>query len=178
MHTRTYLIVLLAMTLFLFLPAVDAVEKLEKPKEPVRIAVAQVERITGDLDYEKVRLLGLDKETRDALRQINQEIKQVRTEVLTLTDELKLVDYQKKLEFLNRKKSIIYDRTTSRDTSRDVRKLVRDFIIERYKDKYVLILNEPGTLERSAVYKAVVIDDITDEAGVKFREYLNDLVGE
>lgn len=169
---------LLLMACVLLLPRLHAVEKSEKPAATVRIAVAQLERITNDLDYEKLRLMGLDKETRDALRQINQEIKQVRTEVLSLTDELKLADYQKKLEFLARKKSIIYDRTASRDTSRDVRKLARDFVIERYKDKYVLIVSEPQTLERSALYKAVTIEDITDEAGVKFREYLNEMVGE
>lgn len=154
-----------------------AVEKNDKDVV-VRIAVANMERITTDLDYEKVRLLSIDKETRDAMRQINQELKQARTELLALTDELKLMDYQKKMEFLNKKKSLIQERNYNRDNSKDIRKLARDFIIEHYKDKYVLIISEANTLERSALYKAVVIEDITDEAGTKFRAYINELAGE
>jgi hypothetical protein len=147
-----------------------------------KVAVVSLQRIVNSgINYEKIRLLSLDKATLEALKKINKETQEVQTQIVDVDDEVKLADLGRRLEFLNRKSMLLRQRPMGPDSSRDLQGMVRKFVIDKFKDKYALIIQQDvGFVDRSGngdrvVWKSpdVAIDDITDEALEEFQKYVD-----
>jgi hypothetical protein len=171
--------VLTAMLLSFFLAA--NAESQEAPK--VKVAVVNIQRMMNNgMNYDKIRLLSLDKSTLEALKKINTEIQEVQTQIVDVNDEVKLMDLGKRLDFLNRKSVLLRQRAMNGDTGRDMQATLRKFVVDRFKDKYALILQQQdtGNPERDRVlWKGdTEVRDITDDAAEEFQKYVDELVGD
>lgn len=170
--------ILAAALLSLFLVA--HAESQELPK--VKVAVVNLQRIMNNgVNYEKVRLLSLDKASLEVLKKINTEIQEVQTQIVDVEDEVKLADLGRRLEFLNRKNMLLRQRVMNNDPSRDIQGLLRKFVIEKFKDKYSVIIQQqdsgnPDRIDRT-IWKAnnVEVCDITDDVREEFQKYLDQL---
>jgi hypothetical protein len=152
----------------------------KKPDSPAaRVALVNLQRITNSgINYEKIRLLSLDKATLKALRKINKEIREVQTQIVDINDEATLQEMGRRLNFLNQKNVLLRQRPMSGDYMRDVQGLLRKFVIDKYKSKYSLIIQQQdsGNPDR-VIFKApnAEIDDITDEAREEFQKHIDEI---
>lgn len=170
---------LTAMLLSIFL--VTNAKCQEEPK--MKVAVVNIQRLMNSgMNYDKIRLLSLDKTTLEALKKINAEIQEVQTQIVDVNDEVKLMDLGKRLEFLNRKSMLLRQRAINGDVGRDIQATLRKFVVERFKGKYDLILQqqEMGGPDRDRVlWKGETeVRDITDDVMDEFQKYLDELVGD
>jgi hypothetical protein len=145
------------------------------------VALINMQRILNSgINYERIRVLSFDKATREALKKINKEIQEVQTQIVDVNDETTLAEMGRRLNFLNQKNMLLRQRAMNGDYNRDVQTLIRKFVIEKYKDKYALIIQqqESGYGDR-VMFKAanVEIDDITDEVREEFQKYADQIAG-
>ena len=141
-----------------------------------KVAVVRINAIvSGGNFYDRVRLLTCDKDTHAAIKKINAELKDVQKQVIDADDEVKLADLGKRTQLLNQKLSILRQHATGGNPNLDLQAMIRKFIVDNYKDKYHMILQQDsGMPDRFFIWKGnVQTDDITDEVGEKFREYLD-----
>ena len=152
-------------------------------QEPVKINVAVVRldmMMRDGYSSESVCLLSLDKETLAAMQKIGADMKAAQKEIADAADETKLNELQARIQFLNQKLGILSQRARSGGSSRDQQTLVRDFVIETYKDKYQVILQRQqySDMADPVLWKGgAEITDITEEARGKLREHLNEISG-
>jgi len=144
-----------------------------------KVAIVRFNRLTNNelVGYEQIRTLAADKDSLEALKKTNAEIKATNKEIVAAEDDAKLNELSRKLEFLNRKSSLLKQRMNN-DSRRDNQKVIRDFVVENYKDKYLLIAQEPEALDRFLWKGNVEITDITDDVAAKVKEYVANVVGE
>jgi hypothetical protein len=154
-------------------------------QEPAKakIAVVRVNVVMAGSSnlYEKMRqLYRCDKETREAIKKINTDLKALGKEVADTDDEAKVADLSRKAQFLQQKLSLLRQCGTNVNQNIDMNAIIRDFIVNTFKGKYQLILQQDsGGSDRAFLWKGNAdVDDITDEAGQKFREYLDQSLGE
>jgi hypothetical protein len=169
--------VLQAAVLSIFLTTIATGQELAK----VKVAVVRINSIVGDGNlYERVRLLTCDKDTLAAIKKLNAELKTLHQQVIDADDDVKLADLGRRVQFLNQKLNILRQRNMSGNPNLDLQTVVRKFVVDNYKDKYHMIMQqEQGMSDRAFLWKGnVQTDDITDEAGQKFREYLDAALGE
>ena len=81
----------------------------------MEIGVIQIGRITNDLDFEKLKMLNLDKDTLDAIKKINLDQAKLKKDIIVATDEIKLMEIQKLHEFNNKKLSLLRDRNANQN---------------------------------------------------------------
>ncbi|MEK7413724.1 MAG: hypothetical protein AAB263_10470 [Planctomycetota bacterium] len=148
----------------------------EKPQ--MEVAVVQINRLTSDLDYEKIRMLNLDKDTIEAVKKINAEQARLKKEIIDVADETKLMDIQKQIEFNSRKLSILRDRNSSNTREINVQKMATDFIVRKYSGRYSMILQDTNSMDGRIIYKNLKIVDINEEASDAFKKELAERVGE
>ena len=84
----------------------------------MEIGVIQIGRITNDLDFEKLKMLNLDKDTLDAIKKINLDQAKLKKDIIVATDEIKLMEIQKLHEFNNKKLSLLRDRNANQNIKR------------------------------------------------------------
>ena len=153
-------------------------EKPQAEKPQMEVAVVQINRLTSDLDYEKIRMLNLDKDTIEAIKKINAEQARLKKDIIDVADESKLMDIQKQIEFNNRKLSLLRDRNSGNNREVNVQKMATDFIIRKYSGRYSMILQDAGGIDGRVIYKNVKIVDITEEASDAFKKEFIEKVGE
>jgi hypothetical protein len=150
----------------------------ESPDQKTRVAIVNLQRITNSgINYEKIRLLSLDKPTLDALKKINAEIHEVQTQVVDADDDTKLAELSRRMNFLNQKSMLLRQRAMNMDSNRDIQGMIRKFVIDTFKGKYALIIQQQqdsGYADR-VVWKAanVEVDDITDDVREEFQKYMD-----
>jgi hypothetical protein len=163
--------------LILFCFAAVTCGAVEQEKPSIEIAVVQVDRVTGDFDYERLKMLSMDKDTLEATRKLNADQAKLKRDIIEATDEAKLMDLQKQLEFNAKKLSLLRDRNGSnRDIN--IRKILSEFIVRTYSTRFALILQDTNGIEGRAIYKNVKVTDITDEAAEAFKKDLSDKLGD
>jgi hypothetical protein len=179
-NVATALLVVLLVSLVAIAENPESAKKSESPK--TRIALVNLQRImNGGINYEKIRLLSLDKHTFDALKKINTEIQEVQTQIVDVNDEATLQEMSRRMNFLNQKSMLLRQRVMNGDMNRDVQGLIRQFVIDKYKDKYAVIIqqqHDSGYAER-VLFKApnVEIEDITDDVRDEFQKYMDQADG-
>lgn len=149
--------------------------------EHLKIATIRINSISGSGNfYEKLRLLSCDKDTLAAIKKVNAELKDVQKQVIDTDDEVKLADLGRRTQFLNQKLNVLRQNSMNGNPNSDVQAVIRKFVIANYKDKYHMIFQQDsGVPDRFFLWKGnVQTDDITDEVGEKFREYLDKSIGE
>jgi len=139
----------------------------------VRVAVVRLDRVMNHEygGYERLRMALADKEIAESLKKLGDEVKSLQKQLLDVEDEMKLNEMGKRIALLNRKSQMLRQRLYN-NPHWDMQKMVRQFVIDNYKDQYHLIAMDHGALDRF-LYKNVEIDDITDAAAAKFRDYLD-----
>ncbi len=147
------------------------------PLPKTRVALVNLQRlINSGINYDKIRLLSLDKATLKALKKIKKEIEGLQTQIVDVNDETTLAEMSRRLNFLNQKSMLLRQRPMHGNYTRDVQALVRKFVIDKYKGQYSLIIQQQdsGNADR-VIYKApnVEIEDITDEVREEFQKYLD-----
>lgn len=176
----TALLVVLLVSLVAIAENQETAKKPDSPK--TRVALVNVQRIINNgINYEKIRLLSLDKHTLDALKKINKEIQEVQTQIVDVNDEATLQEMSRRINFLNQKNMLLRQRVMNSDMGRDAQSLLRKFVIDTYKDKYAIIIQQQqdsGYAER-VLFKAanVEIEDITDDVREDFQKYMDDADG-
>jgi hypothetical protein len=163
-------------SIFLAAPIESQPPAKKQVSSPARVALVNLQRITNSgINYEKMRLLSLDKATLKALKKINKEIQEVQAQIVDVNDETTLAEMGRRLNFLNQKNMLLRQRTMSGDYTRDVQGLLRKFVIDKYKGKYALILQQQDGYNDRVIFKApnAEIDDITDEAREEFLKYID-----
>ena len=149
----------------------------EQPK--VKIAIVNLNRINnGGINYEKIRFLGLDKATLEALKKINSEIQDLQKQVVDANDETTLQEISRRMQFLNQKSSLLKQRVFN-EPNRDIQSALRTFVVNTFKNKYPLILQQQdsGNIDRILWKGDIEVVDITEEVQEKFREFLDQLPG-
>jgi hypothetical protein len=148
---------------------------------PLKIAVIRINSLTngGNL-YDKFRMANCDKATLEAMKKINKELSDLQKQIIDTEDELKLGDLGRRMNFLNQKLNTLRQRSMSGNPNMDIQEMVRKFVVERYKDKYSIILQQDsGDMERAILWKGnLQFDDITDDAAQKLREQLDSVIGD
>ena len=166
------------LSVFLAAPT-DTQQPTKKQASPqMRVALVNVQRIANSgINYEKIRLLSLDKATTEALKKISKEVQELQTQIVDVNDETTLAEMGRRLNFLNQKSMMLKQRVMNGDYNRNLQGLIRKFVIGKYKDKYSLIIQQQqewGHAER-VIFKApnAEIEDITDEVSEEFQKYLD-----
>lgn len=144
-----------------------------------KVAVVRFNRLMNNeiLGYEQMRTLTADKESLEALRKVNADLKAAQNSIVAAEDDTQLNELSKRYEFLNRKRQLLRQRMQN-DSGRDMQKIMRDFVVTNYKDKYHLIVQEPELLDRMLWKGNAEIVDITDEVAAKVKEYAASVAGE
>jgi hypothetical protein len=146
----------------------------ESPK--LKVATIRLDRfVNSGMNYEMNQLFSMDKETLKLYKKVQAEIQKAQKDLADIDDEIKLAEMGRKIEFLNRKLGMIQQQGMNHRRQRDIQSCFRDFVIEQYKDKYRLILQDTGLPERCLCKGNAEFSDITDEAIGKFKDYLNRL---
>lgn len=143
---------------------------------PIEVATVSMERLTADLDYDRLRLLQMDKDTLEAQRRIQADLARLKKELIEATDELKLAEIKKQMDFANQKLGILRDRTGRQEVNQ--RKVATEFILRRYAPRYALILQDSMTIEGRVLYKNLRLVDITEEAAEALRKDIAERLGE
>jgi hypothetical protein len=162
---------------FVFLATMAQGQELPKAK----VATIRINSITNSGNYyDKMRMLNCDKDTLAAMKKINTELKDVQKQVIDTEDDVKLADLGRRTQFLNQKLNILRQHAMSANPNMDMQAMIRKFVIDNYKDKYHMIIQQDsGMPDRFFLWKGnVQTDDITDEVGEKFREYLDKGIGD
>ena len=160
-----------------------AITQAQEPAK-AKIAVVRINAIVGNGNlYEKIRQLNYsDKETQAAIKQINLDLKALGKEVADAEDEVKMADLSRKAQFLQQKLTLLRQcgANLNQNQNIDTNAIMRDFVVGTFKGKYQLILQQDsGGSDRNILWKGNAdVDDITDDAGQKFREYLDQKLGE
>jgi hypothetical protein len=161
----------------LFLAAMAEGQELPK----VKIAVVRINSVmSGGNLYDRIRLLSCDKETLAAIKKLNADLKAVEKEVIDAEDDVKLNDLGRKVQFLNQKLNLLRQRAMSGNPNVDMQAMIRNFVVSNFKDKYHLILQQDsGIPDRFILWKGNAdTDDITDEVSEKFRQHIDQTLGE
>jgi hypothetical protein len=166
--------ILTAALLFLLVAATAESQELAKAK----VAVVRFNRLMNNelIGYEELRLLAANKESLEALKKTNAEIKAAQKQIVAAEDDATLNELSRKLEFLNRKSSLLKQRI-SNDAGGDMQKVVRTFVVNNYKNQYHLIVQEPEALDRFLFKENAEISDITDQVAAKVKEYVANAIG-
>jgi hypothetical protein len=165
-------------SIFLAAPIESQPPAKKQVSSPTRVALVNLQRITNSgINYEKIRLLSLDKATLKALKKINKEIQEVQTQIVDVNDETTLAEMGRRLNFLTQKNMLLRQRSMSGDYTRDVQGQLRKFVIDKYKNKYSLILQQQDGYNDRVIFKApdAEIDDITDEARDEFQKHIDQI---
>jgi hypothetical protein len=151
-----------------------------KPETPTtKVAVVNLQRVmSSGIDYEKLRLLSLDKHTVEALKKISKEIQELQAQIVDINDEATLQEMQRRMNFLNQKNMLLrQQRGMGGAYNNDMQALLRKFVIEKYKNKYSLIIQqqEQGNNGDRIIYKApgTQVDDITDDVREEYMKFLD-----
>lgn len=146
----------------------------------LKIAVVRLDRLMNNEygGYDRMRFLFADKDIAEGLKKINAEIKALQKEILGVEDEIQLAEMGKRLEFLNRKSSLLKQRMNNDSGRGDAQKLAREFVIKNYRDKYQMIAQDAGVFDRFLCKDNVEIIDITEDAVAKFKDYLDKALDE
>jgi hypothetical protein len=148
----------------------------QEPRK-VKVAVVNLQRIIGGgINYEKAVLLLLDKTTLEALKKINIEILEVQAQIVDANDDAKLVEFGKRLDFLTRKANLLRQRAMTGDTRQEYQSLLRKFVVDNFKGKYSLILQQDGGAVDRFLWKGEAeVQDITDEVQDQFQKYVDEV---
>jgi len=149
----------------------------EQPK--VKIAIVNLNRIINSgINHDRIRYLGFDKQTLDAIKKIDVDIQDLQKQVVDANDEMTLQEISRKMQFLNQKSSLLRQRIYN-EPGRDIQVVLRTFIIEQFKDKYTVILyqQDSGMPDRVLWKGDAEVVDISGEVQDKFREFLDQLPG-
>lgn len=144
-----------------------------------KVAVVRFQRLMNNeiVGYEQMRTLTADKESLEAVRKVNADLKAVQNSIVAAEDDTQLNELSRRYEFLNRKRQLLRQRIQN-DSGKDIQKVMRDFVVSAYKDKYHLIVQEPEMLDRMLWKGNAEIIDITDEVAAKVKEYAANATGE
>ena len=141
--------------------------------EKAKVAVVNLNSMMNSGNFhQRVMLLSLDKETRAAMKTIAADIKKVQKEIVEAGDQEKLNDLQNRQQFLQRKLSIISQRSMNSNRGQNSQMLLRQFVVDTFKDKYPLIMqsSDSNGMDPFLWKGGVETVDITDEATDKLRE--------
>ena len=165
---------ILAVALLLIVMVVKT-EGQEPPK--LKVAVVRVDRIVGgDVSWERLRILSADKGTLELLRKLNADVQSVQKQIIDTENEAKVAELAKKLAFLNQKANVLRQRFVN--SSADVQSPVRAFVVDNFKDKYPIIVQQNSNAPDSIIWKGnIETADITDEVLDKLKEYLYQISG-
>jgi hypothetical protein len=147
----------------------------------VKVAVVRINAVTNSGNfYERMRLMSCDKGTLAAIKKVNAELKKVQKQVIDTEDEVKLGDLGRKTQFLTQKLNVLRQHAMNVNPNLDVQIMIRKFVVDTYKDKYQIIIQNDGNMpERFFLWKGgVQMDDITDDVAEKLREYMDKNIGE
>jgi hypothetical protein len=178
---KTTIVATVLLSIFLIATA-ESQPPEKKPDSPkTRVALVSLQRIMNSgINYDKIRLLSLDKSTKEAMKKINKEIQELQAQIVDVNDETTLQEMGRRMNFLNQKSNLLRQRGMNGggDYSRDVQGQLRKFVIDKYKGKYSLIIQqqEQGNIDR-VIFKApnAEIDDITDDVREDFQKYLDQI---
>ncbi len=131
----------------------------------------------GELQ-EKMFLLSGDKTTRNAVKEIRNKIQETVAKIVDAANESELNELGNRLNYLNRKIQLIQQAAMQDRRSRNMQSILRSFVIDRYKDKYSLIVQDLSGFDRAIWKGNVEIRDITEEVAEQFQEHLDKLAGE
>lgn len=162
--------------LLALLAVVCCAAEVERPQ--LEIAVVQMNRLTNDIDYDRIRLLNLDKDTIEAIKKINADQAKLKKDIIEVTDEVKLMDIQKQVDFNNKKLMILRDRNGGGNRDVNIQKLAGDFVVKRYAGRFAMILQDTNGIDGRVLYKNVKITDISEEAADAFKKDLAERIGE
>jgi hypothetical protein len=172
---RSLLLAFIFLSCYSVEPEKPRVAEPEKPR--FEIAVVQISRVTNDIEYDKIRLLNLDKDTIDAIKKINLESASLKKEIIEVKDEIKLMEIQKQLDFNSKKLSILRDRNSS-GREVNIQKIATDFIVKKFSGRYAMILQDTNGIEGRVMYKNIKVVDITEEASELFKKDFAEKTGD
>jgi hypothetical protein len=149
----------------------------ESPK--MKVAILRLDYIAGRGElHEKIFLLSSEKATRNAMKEVRAEIRRTMNKIVDAGDESELNELGRRLSLLNRKIQLIQQSAMQDQRFNNAQSMIHRFVIDHYKDKYSLILQDPSGLDRAIWKGAVEIRDITEEVADQFQKHLNKLVDE
>lgn len=175
---RTTIVATALFSLLLIAPAESQTPGKNQDQPRTRVAVVNLMRLTNSgINYDKIRMLSLDKPTREAMKKVNKEIQELQAQIVDVNDETTLQEMSRRMNFLNQKNMLLRQRVMNGgEYNRDIQGQLRKFIIEKYKSKYSLILqqHDQGNVDR-VIFKAPTTeyDDITDDVREDFQKYLD-----
>jgi len=165
------------LTFGLLAAATEAAEPQELPK--IKVAVVRFNRLMNNelIGYETVRLLAADKESLEVLKKTLVEIKAVQKDIVAAAADSTLNELNRKYEFLQRKYNMLRQNIGNR-AGGDMQRVLREFVVARFKSQYHLIAQEPEALDRFLSKENVEIADITDDVAAKAREAAAEISGQ
>jgi len=148
----------------------------EEQKPSVTIATVQMERLASDLDYEKLRMYLMDKETLLVLRALSAEQAKLERGLLDVQDEGNMREIKNKIDFNNRKIQILKERSCGRDVNGQ--RIISDFIVKNFSSKYAIIVQGANGVDSKAIYENIKFIDISSEVSDAFTKDLDDKIGD
>jgi hypothetical protein len=148
----------------------------EPPK--LKVAIVRFERLLNNetINIPMVPIVTAERDTVESLRKVREDIRKLQLDIVAASNETQLSEMIRKLEFLSRKERLLRSRAVG-EPNRDMKKVLQEFVIENFKDKYPLILQDPYALDR-VVFKRVEVYDITDDVIAKVKEAIAKNSGE
>lgn len=116
----------------------------EKPGIPSKVPViasVNLNRVSSQIGYQELAILGAPAELKLRLREIAKEEKAAQSKILQVKDEGDMQKLQVELRVLGEKKRLFMQAFQTSSSGRNRQKDVKEFIQSKFSEKYPIILN-------------------------------------
>ena len=148
-------------------------------KAPIIIASVQLNRISSQIGYPEIAVLGAPEELKLKLREITKEEKAAQSKILSVKEEGDMQKLQVELRVIAEKKRLFMQFFQTSGSGRNQQRQWKEFIQAKFSEKYPIILN--GDFSNSFSNSSNMVSfraetkDITDEVIAALQ---NELSGE
>lgn len=144
-----------------------AEEKPPAASKPPIIASVNLSRISSQIGYQEMAILGAPAELKQRLREIAKEEKAAQGKILEVKDEGDMQKLQVELRVLGEKKRLFMQAFQTSSSGRNQQKDIKFFIQSKFSEKYPIILNGDSSNSFVNSYNVVSFQaetkDITEE---------------
>ncbi len=130
-----------------------------EPEKSCRVAIVTVDQVVQRVGYETIGLLGAAPDVRAAVKSIREDLARLNGRLLETTETSEIESISKSIEALERKRNILVQQSRNPDQ----RRVVRQFVVAQFKDKYALILSRAESQGDGVLYLEGQGQDITEE---------------
>lgn len=154
-----------------------AQEKAASSSKPLTVASVNLSRISSQVGYQEMAILGAPEELKQKLREIAKEEKAAQSRILNVKDEGDMQKLQVELRVLGEKKRLFTQAFQTSGSGRNQQKQLKEYIESKFSEKYPIIFNGDSGNSFMNSYNMISFraetKDITDEVVAALQKELS-----